>query len=64
MVAELVNRHHAGQPDAGLNMAMAADLGIVAHDDIVAQMTIMPNMHPITQQVIAADKRLVGYMLG
>ncbi len=53
--AELVDGNHTGKPCAGLDVAVAADLRAVAHDDRIAERAVVANVDAYHQQVSAAD---------
>ena len=54
-MAELMHRGVAAQNSAITHMHMPGDGGVVGHDDVIAQHTVMGHMHISHQQIMTAN---------
>ena len=52
---KLVHGHEATEPDAGLDVAMSAYLGIVAEDHFVFENAVVPDVHAYHNEIIVAE---------
>ena len=52
---ELMNCDHAAEPDAGFDFTVAADLRIVADDDLVFEYAVVSEVNADHQEVFIAD---------
>jgi hypothetical protein len=59
---ELMNAHHAGKPDAGSEMAVAADLAAIAHDDLVFKDAVVADVSADHDEILIADARPFAFM--